>query len=180
MIKSIRASAADGAVYYLAAMLEGGEDPRYIARRLVIAASEDIGNANPTALLIAAATEQAAKSIGMPEIRINLAQAVTYLAASPKSNAAYLAINAAMADIKENGIAAVPDYLCNGETQYQKQRGYGKRYIYPHDDPEGSRRFSYLPDSCSNARFYKPKPVGAEKQLGQILERQGPIRSPQV
>jgi putative ATPase len=170
MIKSIRASKPDAAVYYLARMLEGGEDPVFIARRIVIAASEDVGNANPTALLLATSTMQAVHMVGMPEARIMLSQAVTYLAASPKSNRAYLAINEAMSDVKEKGMLEIPLHLRNAPTKLLKEMGYGKSYIYAHDDPKGAAKQQYLPDSLKTKQYYRPLKVGAEAQLAKNLE----------
>ena len=170
LIKSIRASKPDAAVYYLARMLEGGEDPVFIARRIVIAASEDIGNANPTALLLATSAMQAVHMVGMPEARIILSQAVTYLAASPKSNRAYLAINEAMSDVKETGMLEIPLHLRNAPTKLMKDMGYGKSYIYAHDDPKGAAKQQYLPDPLKAKQYYRPLKVGAEAQLSKNLE----------
>ena len=170
LIKSIRASKPDAAVYYLARMLEGGEDPVFIARRIVIAASEDVGNANPTALLLATSAMQAVHMVGMPEARIILSQAVTYLAASPKSNRAYMAINEAMADVKDAGMLEIPLHLRNAPTKLMKDMGYGKSYIYAHDDPKGAAKQQYLPDELKAKHYYRPLKVGAEAQLAKNLE----------
>lgn len=176
MIKSIRASDPDAAVYYLARMLEGGEDIMFIARRLTISASEDIGNANPTALMLATSTHSAVHSIGMPEARILLSQLATYLAASPKSNRAYKAINLAMADIKATGALPVPLHLRNAPTQFMKNLGYGKNYIYAHDHPEDSRKCTYLPEELKGRIYYDPSEIGVEKQLKQNLKHLRPHR----
>lgn len=170
LIKSIRASKPDAAVYYLARMLEGGEDPVFIARRIVIAASEDVGNANPTALLLATSAMQAVHMVGMPEARIILSQAVTYLAGSPKSNRAYLAIDEALADVKKTGMLEIPLNLRNAPTKLMKDMGYGQSYIYAHDDPQGASRQQYLPDQLRNRTYYRPLRVGAEAQLLKNLE----------
>src|SRR6202008_3940565 len=143
-IKSMRGSDADAAVYYLAAMLEGGEDARFIARRMVVLASEDIGNADPRALLVAVAAAQAVEHVGLPEARLNLAQAAIYLARAPKSNASYVAINEATADVREHGTVKPPKALSDG-SWYGRQLGKGKGYVYPHDDPRGFE-VDYLPD----------------------------------
>ena len=152
-IKSMRGSDPDAALYWLARMLKGGEDPMFIARRMVIFASEDIGNADPQALSLAVAAMQAAQWIGMPEIRINLAQVVSYLASAPKSNASYTAINEAMKIIDNGLIYEVPLHL--------KSSG-GSGYVYPHDQPEGIAHQSYLPQPHT---FYKPKPSGFESEV---------------
>jgi len=170
LIKSIRASQPDAAIYYLARMIDGGEDPMFIARRLVIAASEDIGNANPTAFLMAASALEAVHKTGYPEARIILSQVTSYLAASPKSNRSYLAIDKALADVKRTGNLAVPMHLRNAPTRFMKEVGYGKGYIYAHDDPKGAGQQSYLPQELGNVRYYEPLPIGTEKQLMQNLE----------
>jgi putative ATPase len=171
MIKSIRASQPDAAVYYLARMLAGGEDPMFIARRLVIAASEDIGNANPTAQLLAQSCMQAVHAIGMPEARIMLSQAATYLAASPKSNKAYVAINQALADVEATGALEVPLHLRNAPTKLMREFGYGVGYVYAHDDPSGAQRLDYLPKELAHKSYYEPINSGVEAQLKANLER---------
>jgi putative ATPase len=176
MIKSIRASHPDAAVYYLARMLEGGEDPIFIARRLVIAASEDVGNANPTALLIATAAMQSAALVGMPEARIILSQAVTYLAASPKSNRSYIAIDKALADVRAFGSLEVPLALRNGVTEMMKSSGYGKGYIYAHDDLESARQMQYLPREIKGRRYYEASEAGTERQLKANLAQLRPLK----
>jgi putative ATPase len=159
-IKSIRGSDPDAAVYYLAAMLEGGEDARYIARRMIVHASEDIGNADPRALLVAVAAAQAVEHVGLPEARLNLAQACIYLARAPKSNASYRAINEATAHVREHGNLEPPDALKDG-SYYGRRLGHGKGYIYPHEDPRGFD-VDYLPDALKGTEFYKPSGNGEE------------------
>lgn len=153
-IKSVRGSDADAAIYWLARMLTAGEDPAFIARRLVILASEDIGLANPNALLLADTALRSVQSIGMPEARIILAQATVYLATSPKSNSSYNAINEALAFVK-NDHSPVPLHLRNGVTELMKQSGYGVNYIYPHDYPNHYYPQNYLPDNLIGTRFYE-------------------------
>lgn len=154
MIKSIRGSDADAALYWMARMLSAGEDPAFVARRLVIAASEDIGLANPNALLIADTALRSVQSIGMPEARIILGQAAVYLANSPKSNTSYNAINAAM-KLAETDQSPVPLHLRNGVTKLMKSDGYGVGYIYPHDYPNHYHPQQYLPDALIGTRFYQ-------------------------
>jgi len=151
-IKSIRGSDPDAAVYYLAAMLAGGEDARYIARRLIVHASEDIGNADPQALVVAVAAAQAVEHVGLPEARLNLAQATIYLATAKKSNASYIALKRAAAEIDERGIQPPPDALADG-SYYGRRLGKGQGYIYPHDDPRGFE-VDYLPDTLKGTTFY--------------------------
>lgn len=171
LIKSIRASQADAACYYLARMIDGGEDPMFIARRLVIAASEDIGNANPTGLLMAQAGLQAVHQIGLPEARIILSQVATYLAASPKSNRSYLAINQALQDVERTGSLEVPLHLRNAPTKLMKSMGYGDGYIYAHDNPKGAAEQEYLPQKLKGRKYYEPSEIGTEKVLKQNLDR---------
>jgi putative ATPase len=159
-IKSIRGSDPDAAVYYLAAMLEGGEDARYIARRLIVHASEDVGNADPRALLVAVAAAQAVEHVGLPEARLNLAQATIYLARAPKSNASYVALREATEDVREHGNAEPPDALKDG-SYYGRRLGHGKGYIYPHDDPRGFE-VDYLPDVLKGRTYYRPSGRGEE------------------
>ncbi len=170
-IKSIRGSDPNAAVYWLARMLEGGEDPLFIARRLVILASEDIGNANPTALVIATNCFQAVNVIGMPESRIILSQAVTYLAASAKSNAAYMAINNAQEAVKKNGDLPVPLHLRNAPTKLMKDIGYGKDYQYSHDYASNFFKQEYLPESISGSKFYEPGNNAREKEMREFLKK---------
>ena len=164
-IKSIRGSDPNAAVYYLARMLEGGEDPKFIARRLVILASEDIGNANPNALLLATEGFQAVTMIGMPESRIILSQIATYLACSPKSNAAYLAIGKAQKAVRETGDLPVPLHLRNSPTKLMKEIGYGKEYKYAHDFPGNFAWQEFLPEKLSGTLFYDPQDNTREKEL---------------
>lgn len=169
-IKSLRDSDPHAGLYYLARMIEGGEDPIFIARRLVILASEDVGNADPRALQVAIAAKDAVEFIGMPEGRIPLAQAVTYIALAPKSNAAYLGIDAALAMVRETGALPVPLHLRNAPTALMKSEGYGKGYRYAHDDP-GAVAQQHLPDKIQDRKFYFPKEMGLEIQFKQKLER---------
>lgn len=173
-IKSIRASDPDAALYYLARMLHGGEDPVFLARRLVIAASEDIGNAHPTALVVAQACLASVKEIGMPESRIILAQATTYLASSPKSNRSYLGINQALALVEKTGDLPVPLHLRNAPTRFMKEMGYGQNYTYAHDNPQKAAQQSNLPPNLGKMRFYEPSEQGSEKQIRDYLERLRP------
>jgi putative ATPase len=153
-IKSMRGSDPDAAVYYLAAMLEGGEDPRFIARRMVVLASEDIGNADPQALVVAVAAAQAVEHVGLPEARLNLAQAAIYLACAPKSNASYVALREATADVREHGNVRPPAALRDG-SWYGRQLGHGEGYVYPHDDPRGFE-VDYLPQELKGRKYYRP------------------------
>jgi putative ATPase len=159
-IKSMRGSDADAAVYYLAAMLERGEDARFIARRMIVLASEDIGNADPRALLVAVAAAQAVEHVGLPEARLNLAQAAIYLAQAPKSNASYVALNRAAADVQEHGAVRPPKALRDA-SWYGRRLGHGKGYVYPHDDPLGFEA-SYLPEELEGRRYYEPSGRGEE------------------
>ncbi|MBL7472825.1 replication-associated recombination protein A [Robertkochia sediminum] len=168
-IKSIRGSDPNGAVYWLARMIEGGEDVKFIARRLLILASEDIGNANPTALVIANNTFQAVTTIGYPEARILLSQCATYLATSPKSNAAYMAINKALQTVKETGDLSVPLHLRNAPTKLMKELGYGETYQYAHDHPGSFAYQEYLPDALSNTTFYEPGNNARERSQKEFL-----------
>ena len=153
-IKSIRGSDPNGAVYWLARMIEGGEDVKFIARRLLILASEDIGNANPTALIIANNCFQAVNVIGYPESRITLSQTVIYLACSSKSNSSYLAINQAQEEVRNSGNLSVPLHLRNSPTKLMKELGYGKDYLYSHNKPTDNQEF--LPNEISGNTFYNP------------------------
>ena len=161
-IKSMRGSDPDASVYYLAAMLEAGEDARFIARRMIVLASEDIGNADPRALLVAVAAAQAVEHVGLPEARLNLAQAAIYLARAPKSNASYQALGAATRDVRERGNLRPPKMLqSKGHPLAAKKLGKGKGYIYPHDDPAGFD-VDYLPDELKGRRYYEPRDSGEE------------------
>lgn len=171
-IKSMRGSDPDAALYYLGRLLEGGDDPRFICRRLIIFASEDIGNADPRALAVAVSAMQAFQMIGMPEGRIVLGQAVTYLATAPKSNAAYKAVDAAIAAVRDTGTLAVPDKLRNAATALMKEMGHGAEYRYPHDYPGGHvPNEGYLPERLAGARFYEPKGEGYERYIAERLRR---------
>ena len=160
-IKSLRDSDPDGALYWLARMLEGGEDPRFIARRMVIFASEDIGNADPLALVVANAVAQAVEFVGLPEAQINLAQGTTYLASRPKDNAAYVGLLEALQDAKESGNLGVPLHLRNAVTSLMRDLGYGKGYRYVHNEPSAGTEQQHLPDPLKGRRYYRPK--GPEK-----------------
>lgn len=168
MIKSIRGSDPNAALYYMARMLEGGEDPKFIARRLIISASEDIGLANPNAMLIANACFEAVHKIGMPEARIPLSECLIYLATSPKSNSAYLAIDGAMALVRRTGNVPVPLYLRNAPTQLMKELNYGKDYKYAHDFPGNFVEQEYMPEELKEEVIYKPQGNAQEMK---ILER---------
>ena len=159
-IKSMRGSDPDAAVYYLAAMLEGGEDARFIARRMIVLASEDIGNADPRALLVAVAAAQAVEHVGLPEARLNLSQAAIDLARAPQSNASYTAIGKASADVREHGHVKPPKSLRDGNF-YGRQLGNGKGYVYPHNDPRGFE-VDYLPDELKGRTYYEPSGNGEE------------------
>jgi putative ATPase len=159
-IKSMRGSDPDAAVYYLAAMLEGGEDARFIARRMIVLASEDIGNADPRALLVAVAAAQAVEHVGLPEARLNLSQAAIYLARAPKSNASYMALNKAADDVREHGHMKPPRALRDG-SYYGRQLGNGVGYVYPHNDPSGFD-VDYLPDELKGRTYYEPSGNGEE------------------
>ncbi|MDQ2689343.1 MAG: replication-associated recombination protein A [Chloroflexota bacterium] len=170
-IKSIRGSDVDAAMHYLARMVEAGEDPRFIARRLVISAAEDIGLADPQALTIAVAAADAVAFIGMPEGRIPLAEATAYLATAAKSNAAYLAINRAVADVRGGGFGRVPAHLRDAHYPGAKRLGHGKGYVYPHDSEIGVAPQQYLPDELRGKRYYEPKALGAEREVQARLEK---------
>ncbi len=170
-IKSIRGSDVDAAVHYLARMIEAGEDPRFIARRLVISASEDIGLADPQALVIAVAAADAVAFIGMPEGRIPLAEATVYLATTAKSNAAYLAIDAAIADVRAGGFGRVPTHLRDAHYPGAKRLGHGKGYIYPHDLEVGVAAQQYLPDELSGRHYYEPTGRGLERDIRARVEK---------
>ncbi|HEX7739599.1 MAG TPA: replication-associated recombination protein A [Marmoricola sp.] len=170
-IKSIRGSDADAALHYLARMIEAGEDPRFIARRLVISASEDIGLADPTALQAAVAAAQAVQLIGMPEARINLAQATIALAVAPKSNAVIVGIEEAIADVRRGRIGAVPPHLRDAHYPGAKGIGHGKGYVYSHDEPYGVATQQYAPDELLDAEYYRPTSLGAEAAVRERWER---------
>jgi putative ATPase len=168
-IKSIRGSDPNAAVYYLARMVEGGEDVKFIARRMVILASEDIGNANPTALVIATNTFQAVNLIGYPEARIILAQCAIYLASSPKSNASYMAIEGALRTVRETGDLPVPLAIRNAPTKLMKDLGYGSNYRYAHDYEGNFTDMEFLPDPISGTKFYEPGNNPREEELRRYL-----------
>ncbi len=169
-IKSIRGSDPNAAVYWLARMIEGGEDPKFIARRLLILASEDIGNANPTALVMATNCFQAVNMIGYPEARIILSQATVYLASSPKSNASYLAIKKAQQAVRQMGDLAVPLSIRNAPTQLMKKSGYGQEYKYAHDHPGSFAFMEFLPDALSGTTFYEPGKNAREEEMRKFLK----------
>jgi putative ATPase len=168
-IKATRGSDVDASLYYLAVMLEGGEDPRFIARRMVILASEDIGNADPQALLVADAAARAVDRVGLPECALNLAQACVYLALAPKSNASYKALNAARAEVREHGAKTPPDYLRDAHYPGAAKLGRGSGYRYAHDEPGGVSDQQLLPEGLAGRHFYAPTDRGFEAELGRRL-----------
>lgn len=170
-IKSMRGSDVDAALHYLARMIAAGEDPRFIARRIVIAAAEDVGMADPTALQTAVAAAQAVAFIGMPEARIILAEAVVHLATAPKSNASYLAIDAALADVRAGRTGPVPADLRDAHYAGAERLGHGQGYRYAHDEPHGIATQQYLPDVLVGARYYQPTDRGHEREVAARLER---------
>ena len=167
-IKSIRGSDPDAGIYWLARMIAGGEDPEFIARRLVILAGEDIGLANPNALLLANTTYDVIRKIGVPEGRIPLAECVIYLATSPKSNSAYMAIDAALAEVRRSGDLPVPLHIRNAPTSLMKQMGYGADYKYPHDYPSNFTPQPLLPTDLLGSRFWVPCANPAEERSSQL------------
>lgn len=169
-IKSVRGSDPDAAIYYLARMLKGGEDPVFIARRLVILASEDIGNADPRGISVAVAGLQAVELVGMPEAQISLAQVTTYLASAPKSNASYMAINKAMAAVEKTGTLPIPMALRSSKTKLNKQMGYGQGYKYAHDGVTGWQKMDFLPEELKEETFYELTDRGFEKTMRQYLD----------
>ncbi|MDX2479557.1 MAG: replication-associated recombination protein A [Desulfuromusa sp.] len=170
-IKSMRGSDPDAALYWLARMLEAGEAPLFIVRRMVIFASEDVGNADPRALQIALAVQQAVHFVGLPEARINLAQGVTYLATAPKSNASYLGIDEALAEVRQSGALPVPKHIRNAPTKLMKQLDYGKGYKYAHNYQEGFAEQTHLPEQISGRFFYRPIDRGYEKIITERMVR---------
>ncbi len=170
-IKSIRGSDVDAALHYLARMLEAGEDPRFVARRLVISASEDVGMADPSALQTAVAAAQAVQLIGMPEGRLVLAQAVVHLATAPKSNAAYVGINAAVADVRAGRSGTVPAHLRDAHYPGATQLGHGRGYVYSHDEPHAVAAQQYVPDPLVGVRYYEPTDRGFERDISARLQR---------
>jgi putative ATPase len=169
-IKSMRGSDPDAAIYWLARMIEGGEDPKFIARRMLVFASEDIGNAAPMAMVLANATFEAVNKIGLPEARINLAQCVTYLASAPKSNASYLAIDAALRDVREEKFSGVPKHIVNAPTTFDKMQGKSSGYKYPHDFPGHHVQQDYLPPELLGKKYYMPTENGGEAEIKKRLE----------
>ncbi len=169
-IKATRGSDVDASLYYLAVMLEGGEDPRFIARRMVILASEDVGNADPQALLVADAAARAVDRVGLPECALNLAQAAVYLSLAPKSNASYKALGRARAEVRRNGAKTPPDYLRDAHYPGAEKLGRGEGYRYAHDEPGAVSDQPLLPEGLENARFYAPTERGFEAELGRRLE----------
>lgn len=176
-IKSMRGSDPDAALYYLAVMLVGGEDPVFIARRIVIFASEDVGNADPRALQVAVAAAQAVAMIGMPEARINLAQAVTYVSCAPKSNASYVGITEAVAEVEAAGAHAPPASLRDTSYRGARALGHGEGYVYPHANGVYTSQ-RHLPDGLEDKEFYRPTSEGIEARLGAFLERMRELRRP--
>ncbi len=178
LIKSLRDSDADAALYWCMRMLEGGEDPMFIARRLVILAAEDIGTADPQALLVANNVKEAVQFVGMPEARIPLAMACTYLAAAPKSNASYAAMKAALADVREHGALPVPMVLRNAPTGLMKDLGYGRDYAYAHNDAEGAKNQAHRPEPLEGRVYFEPSEHGAEAGMAARIRRGRPTSDP--
>lgn len=170
LIKSIRGSDPDAAMYYLARMIRGGEDPKFIARRLIISASEDVGNGDPRALQIAISAMQALEYVGLPEAGINLAQAVSYLACSPKSNRSYMAYKKALSEVDQTGNLEIPFHVRNAPTNMMEKLGYGKGYQYAHNSEDGVVDQSHLPKQIQDTRFYEPKDIGYEKHIKNYLD----------
>ena len=164
-IKSMRGSDADAALHYLARLIESGEDVRFIARRILICASEDVGNADPNALLVANAAAQAAHFVGLPEAQIPLSQAVCYIANAPKSNSCYMGIAKAMEDVRTKNCGQVPKHLRDAHYPGAAKLGNGTGYLYPHDYAGGHVKRQYLPDALADVKYYEPKPIGEEKEL---------------
>ncbi len=170
LIKSLRGSDPDAALYWLARMVEAGEDPLFVARRLVIFASEDVGNADPAALRVALDAKDAVHFVGMPEGFIPLAQATVYLATAPKSNASYAAYLRARADVVRMGNLPVPLHLRNAPTRLAREMGHGDGYLYPHDDPEGVADQAYLPDPLLGRSYFRPGRFGFEREIAKRIE----------
>ena len=170
-IKSIRASDPDAALYYLARMIDAGEDPMFIARRLIVSAAEDVGLGNPGALPVAVAAQQAVHFVGMPEGRIPLAEATVYLATSQKSNSAYLAIDKALSDVRSSRDEPIPMHMRNAPTRLMKELGYSEGYLYPHDYPGHFVESENLPEKLRGRRYYEPGTLGAEKPMADRLRR---------
>jgi putative ATPase len=165
LIKSIRGSDPDGALFWMVTLLESGESPRFLARRLVILASEDVGLADPTGLLIAESAARAVEFVGLPEARLNLAHATLTLALAPKSNSVTRALGAATDAVREAGNAEVPDHLRGSNYRGAAEQGFGSNYVYPHDHPGGWVDQQYLPDALAGRHFYDPSPYGRERAL---------------
>jgi len=174
-IKSLRGSDPDAALYWMARMIEAGEDPRFIARRLVVHASEDVGNADPLALLVATAAAQAVEFVGLPEARINLAQAVTYIACAPKSNSVVTSINRAQEDVRKGKLAPVPKHLRDTSYRGAEKLGHGKGYQYPHDFPGHHVEQEYLPEGTKSRSYYEPSDQGYEKKIRERMKYWGHI-----
>ena len=173
LIKSVRGSDPDAGLYWLARMLEAGEDPRFIARRLVILASEDVGMADPEALVVADAAARALEMVGLPEAALNLAQAVVHLACAPKSNRVTVALSRAREDVRAGGTQAVPAHLRDAHYRSAAGLGHGEGYAYPHDDPSGWVDQRYRPDELEGHVYYEPSDHGAERAIGERLRRRG-------
>jgi putative ATPase len=171
LIKSMRGSDPDAAIYWMMRMIEAGDDPLFVLRRLIIFASEDIGNADPRALEIAVAADQAFRRLGMPEGLFAMSQACLYLAAAPKSNASYRAWTAAREDVREHGALPVPMSLRNAPTKAMKEWGYGEGYRYPHDEGGYAKNETYLPEALSGRRYYAPRESGFELRIRERLAR---------
>ena len=172
-IKSIRGSDPDAGLYYLATMLTAGEDARFIARRLVILASEDVGNADPLALVVANAAAHAVEYVGLPEAQLNLAQAVTYLAAAPKSNASYVGLKRALADVQEERARPIPKPLRDTRSATGRRGANDTAYLYPHDYPEGYVAQAYLPEGVQTQPYYEPTEHGAEAEIKRRMAERG-------
>jgi putative ATPase len=171
-IKSLRGNDPDAALYWLASMIAAGEDPRFIARRLIISASEDVGNADPRALQVAVAAAQALDHVGLPEAQYALAQAAAYVASAPKSNRAGAAYFSALADVEEKGRLPVPLHLRpSAHRRLAREHGYGKGYLYPHDFEDADVEQQYLPDALVGKTYYEPSDQGMETQIGERLAR---------
>ena len=170
-IKSMRGSDPDAAVYYLAKMLYAGEDIKFIARRIMICASEDVGNADPNALNVAVSACEAVERIGMPEARIILSQAVTYVASAPKSNASYMAVDKALEMVRQKTDSGVPVHLQDAHYKGASELGHGNGYLYAHDYPNHYVKQQYLPDNLVGEKFYEPTQIGYEKNIREYLQR---------
>jgi putative ATPase len=169
-IKSLRGNDPDAALYWLAAMITAGEDPKFIVRRLIISASEDIGNADPRALQVAVAAAQALDYVGLPEAQYALAQATIYLAVAPKSNRSGTAYGAAMADVTGRGSLPVPNHLRNAGDRRMKHHGIGVGYLYPHEYEGSDVKQQYLPDELADRRYFHPSAEGSERRIGELME----------